>query len=249
MDKAPPSKFRSPIKLRVNNILFIDIETVSQTPDYSSLHERTKTQWARKADYLRNEQGKTDEEMYKDRAAIYAEFGKIVVIGMGFFNMEKSRQLRIKALKNNNEKELLEEFSKILTHYKQDKLLLCAHNGKEFDFPYLCRRMLVNGIKLPYVLDTSGKKPWEVRHLDTMEMWKFGDWKHYTSLDLLAGIFGIETSKEDMDGSQVGKVYYEENDIDKIANYCMRDVAVTAQLYLKLKSKKDIEKENILFLN
>lgn len=237
--------------MRMKNLLFIDIETVSQTIDYVSLTERMKTQWSRKSAFLRKNEEQTEENLYHEKAAIYAEFGKIIVIGIGFFTKGKEGKLkfRVKALKGHDEKELLIEFYNLIVQFKNDGLQLCGHNAKEFDFPYLCRRMLVNGIKLPYVLNTSGKKPWEVNHLDTMQMWKFGDYKHYTSLDLLASIFGIESSKSGIDGSQVGQVYNEENGLDKIAEYCMRDVAVTAQLYLKLSSLEKFDPKNILFLN
>lgn len=231
-------------------ILFIDIETVSQTNDYDSLSERIKTQWARKSSYLNKDLEKSPEERYHDRAAIFAEFGKIITIGLGFFtpNEEGEMTLRLTSIAYDDEDLLLKEFIEVLSKFDQDKLHLCGHNGKEFDFPYLCRRMLVNGLKLPCALDTFGKKPWEVNHIDTMEMWKFGDWKHYTSLDLLASIFDIESSKESIDGGQVGKTYYEEKDLEKIAKYCMRDVIVTAQLYLKLKSLDEIKPDNIIYV-
>ncbi|MDH5365966.1 MAG: 3'-5' exonuclease [Cyclobacteriaceae bacterium] len=234
----------------MKNILFVDIETVSQTDNYQNLSERLKTQWSRKSSFLKRNEEETDEDLYNDRAGIYAEFGKVIVIGIGFFaKNEEENTFRVKAIKGDDEKKLLLDFCDILNQFNAEELQLCGHNGKEFDFPYLCRRMLVNGIKLPYVLDTSGKKPWEVKHLDTMSMWKFGDYKHYTSLDLLASIFGIESSKVGIDGSQVGEVYYKENDLDKIADYCMRDVAVTAQLYLKLKSLDNFDFKNIIYLD
>ncbi len=220
----------------LKNILFLDIETVGQTMDYATLDERLKKQWARKAAFLKREEGKTDDDLFAERAGIYAEFGKVIVIGMGYFHQEgDSLQFRTKVLANDDEKALLEQFKSILAKMSSD-LKLCAHNGKEFDFPYLSRRMLVNGIALPDALNLSGKKPWEVNHLDTMDMWKFGDWKHYTSLDLLAAIFGIESSKTDMDGSMVNAAYHVQNDLKKIAEYCLQDVVVMAKLYTKLKS-------------
>ncbi|MEQ8244112.1 3'-5' exonuclease [Fulvivirga sp.] len=220
----------------IKNILFLDIETVGQTTDYQSLDERLKNQWARKASFLKKEEGITDEQLFLDRAGIYAEFGKVVVIGLGYFHAEGEEvQLRTKALSGDDEKELLLEFKQLLSKMAPD-IRLCAHNGKEFDFPYLSRRMLINGIALPTALNLSGKKPWEVNHLDTMDMWKFGDWKNYTSLDLLAAIFGIESSKTDMDGSMVNTVYHEQKDLNKIAKYCLQDVVVTAKLYTKLQS-------------
>lgn len=218
----------------LKNILFLDIETVGQTTDYNGLDERLKKQWARKASFLKKDQDITDEQLFLDRAGIYAEFGKVVVIGLGYFHEEDGElQLRTKALSGDDEKELLLQFKGLLGKMAPD-VRLCAHNGREFDFPYLSRRMLINGIALPTALNLSGKKPWEVNHLDTMDMWKFGDWKSYTSLDLLATIFGIESSKTDMDGSMVNAVYHEDKDLKKIAKYCLQDVVVTAKLYTKL---------------
>lgn len=219
----------------LKDILFLDIETVSQTYDYSSLDERLKKQWARKASFLKKEESRTDEELFLERSGIYAEFGKIIVIGLGFFHeQDGALQFRTKTLSSDNEVELLKQFRAIVTIMSAD-LRLCGHNSREFDFPYLSRRMLINGLALPDVLNLSGKKPWEVNHLDTMDMWKFGDWKHYTSLDLLATIFNIDSSKSDMDGSMVNQVYHEEKGLKKIAEYCLRDVEVTARLYAKLK--------------
>lgn len=221
----------------LKDILFIDIETVSAAGSYDQLNERLKTLWSRKASFLKKDETTTEEELYFRRAGIYAEFGKVVTIGMGFFQQEESGlTFRVKALYDNDEKALLEKFSSVLARMKSDNLRLCAHNGREFDFPYLSRRMLINGLNLPSVLDLSGKKPWEVNHLDTMDMWKFGDWKHYTSLDLLAAIFDIDSSKSDMTGGDVNEVFYADGDLEKIASYCIKDVIVTAQVYLKLKN-------------
>ncbi len=218
------------------NILFLDVETVAGNNDYDKIDERLKSQWVRKASFLKREEGITDEMLYHDRAGIYAEFGKIVVISLGFFHEDDEElHFRVTSLYDHNEVALLEKFKSILEKMDED-IRLCAHNGREFDFPYLSRRMLINGIKLPSALDLSGKKPWEINHLDTMDMWKFGDWKHYTSLELLAALFGIESSKTDMDGSMVNKVYYKDENLEKIAEYCTDDVIVTANLYCKLKS-------------
>ena len=232
----------------MKNLLFVDIETVSQHQNYSELSERMKTHWQRKSSFMNHDNTVSEDDLYNEKAGIFAEFGKIIVIGLGFFAKDESgsKVFRVKSLQNSNEKELLEEFCVILKHFSEEDLQLCAHNGKEFDFPYLCRRMIINDIKLPYVLNTSGKKPWEVNHLDTMQMWKFGDYKHFTSLDLLASILGIESSKTDIDGSQVGNVYYQEGDLSKIAEYCKRDVAVTAQVYLKLNSIEGLKSEQII---
>lgn len=231
------------------NILFIDIETVACTNEYPSLDERLKIQWARKAGYFRQRTDQqTDEELFHERAGIYAEFGKIIVIGMGRFatNEDGHRILKTKCFAGHDEAVLLNDFRCALEKMDQSQLKLCAHNGKEFDYPYLSRRMLVHGIPLPAALNLSGKKSWDIPHLDTLEMWKFGDYKHYTSLDLLAAIFHIPTSKGQLDGSKVNEVYYGEKDLEKIAEYCVADVVAVAQLFLKLKAAPLVEARNIL---
>ncbi len=232
----------------VRDILFIDIETVAVTNSYWDLDERMKTQWARKANFFKQRaEGITDEGLFHERAGIYAEFGKIIVIGVGRISQNEAGEaiLKVKALQDNDEKALLETF-KNLVEKMDPSTKLCAHNGREFDFPYLSRRMLINGVGLPSILTLSGRKPWEVPHIDTMELWKFGDYKHFTSLDLLAALFGIPTSKTSMDGSQVNDVYYKENNINKIAEYCKGDVIAVAQIYLKMKGLSLIPPERIL---
>jgi 3'-5' exonuclease len=221
----------------LRDIIFVDIETVANTYDYQNLSERLKTQWSRKANFFRRDEGQTDEELYHERAGIYAEFGKIICIAVGkyFLNENGETVLKTKSFQGDDEKALLVEFSTMLEKMDPRATKLCAHNGKEFDFPYLCRRMLINCVPLPGLLNLSGKKSWEIPHLDTMEMWKFGDYKHFTSLDLLAAIFDVPSSKTDMEGSRVNHVYHVDKDLNKIAEYCVRDVVVLAQLYLKLK--------------
>lgn len=232
----------------LRDVLFLDIETVACTDNYSSLDERLKVQWSRKASYFKRENAGTDEELFNLRAGIYAEFGKIVCIAVGKFadNDAGELTLRTKAYFGDDEKMLLTEFKTMVERLDPNCLKLCAHNGKEFDFPYLCRRMLVNSVALPATLNLSGKKSWEVQHLDTMEMWKFGDYKHYTSLDLLAAIFNVPSSKSDMDGSRVNHVYYVEKNLEKIKTYCVSDVIVMAQLFLKLKGCAVVEEKNII---
>jgi hypothetical protein len=234
----------------LRDILFLDIETVSMVERHQQLNERFKAQWARKASFLKRDEGQTDEDLFQERAGIYAEFGKIIVVAIGKYVENESGELglKTKSFANDNEKVLLEEFRNTLE--KTDpKTKLCAHNGKEFDFPYLSRRMLVHGVSLPTVLNLSGKKSWEIPHLDTMEMWKFGDYKHYTSLDLLLALFDIQSSKSEMDGSKVNDVYYREHNLNKIATYCVSDVVAIAQLYLKMKGLPLLESKNIVQSN
>ena len=231
-------------KLKLEDILFLDIETVPESGEFSSLDEVKKELWEQKSQYQRKEDF-TAEEFY-ERAGIWAEFGKVVCISVGFFNLKADiRNLRIKSF-HGEEKTILKSFKQLLNdHFSGPKKLLCAHNGKEFDFPYLARRMIIHGIKLPYNLDLFGKKPWEVPHLDTMELWKFGDYKHYTSLKLLAHVLGIPSPKEDMDGSMVREVYYKDKDIDRIVTYCELDVITLAQVFLKLRGEELLVEDEI----
>jgi DNA polymerase elongation subunit (family B) len=232
----------------LRDILFIDIETVASTDNYASVDERMKVQWSRRANFFRRDSKLTDEELFHERAGIYAEFGKIVCVAVGKYIDHESGGLALKTKLycNHNETDLLLDFKQMVEKFDASNLRLCAHNGKEFDYPYLCRRMLINSIPLPAVLNLSGKRAWEVPHLDTMELWKFGDYKHYTSLDLLAALFHIPTSKDKIDGSQVNYVYHHEKDLHKIAEYCRADVVVLAQLFLKLKGYPLIHDDNIL---
>lgn len=221
----------------LKNILFLDIETVSCVGSYEELDDNFQALWDKKAVNIRQDPTQQPQDLFSERAAIYAEFGKVIVIGLGFVTFDEAGQptLRTKAFQGHDEKALLLDFKELLaTGFPQEGLRLCAHNGKEFDFPYLCRRMLVHGIPLPPVLDVSGKKPWEVSHLDTMELWKFGDRKSFTSLHLLATLFGITSSKELMQGHEVNHYYYQKNDLDKIAAYCVQDVVVATQIFLKM---------------
>ena len=232
--------------LKIENVLFLDIETVPAFSTYSELPDAFKLLWDKKALQIKREEDQTPENLY-GRAGIYAEFGRIVCISAGFvFFQKKSPCFRLKSFYNKSEKDLLLEFATLLNRFGGKKgAMLCAHNGKEFDFPYIARRMLVNGVRLPALLDVAGKKPWEVSFLDTMELWKFGDYKHYTSLNLLSILFGIPTPKDDIDGSMVADVYYKTGDIERIARYCEKDVITIAQLFRRYRNEDTILAENI----
>ena len=232
-------------KIKLENILFLDIETVPEVATFSELSPEKQELYALKTQYQRKDEI-TPEDFY-ERAGIWAEFGKIVCISIGYFvEQEGKRNFRVKSL-SGDEKELLESFKTLLNnHFNDANNLLCAHNGKEFDFPYIARRMIINRIELPAKLNLFGKKPWEVAHLDTLELWKFGDYKHYTSLKLLANILGIPSPKEDIDGSDVARVYYEENDLDKIVKYCERDTVAVAQLLLRFNNLELLKDDEII---
>lgn len=234
-------------KLNLDDILFLDIETVPLHQQYSELSAEAQMLWEEKTRYQRKEEFSAEE--FYDRAGIWAEFGKIVCISVGYFLFRhQQRTFRVTSFIG-EEKNLLEDFGRLVNeHFSRPNKLFCAHNGKEFDFPYISRRMIINGIEIPQKLQLFGKKPWEIPHLDTMEMWKFGDYKHYTSLKLLAHILGIPSPKDDIDGSEVRNVFYNEGDIDRIATYCEKDTITVAQILLRFRNDTLLDDDEILIL-
>ena len=230
-----------------NNILFLDIETVPQFSSYNELPEDWRQLWDTKSNSLvKYHEGQTNETLYP-RAGIYAEFGKIICISCGVLQGGgEQRKIILKSFACDDEKLLLRQFSEMLTKWAAgEPKYLCAHNGKEFDFPYLCRRMIVNNLPSPSILNISGKKPWEVNHFDTLELWKFGDFKSFTSLNLLAHTLGIQTPKDDIDGSMVWEVYWKEKNLQRIVTYCQKDVVTVAQILLRMNGEALIKPENI----
>ena len=232
-------------RIKLENLLFLDIETVPLFAMYSELDKTAKQLWEQKTKYQRKEEF-TPEEFY-DRAGIWAEFGKIVCISVGYFVFKGNlRNFRVKSFFG-EEKDILNNFKNLLeTHFNKPYHLLCAHNGKEFDFPFIARRMIVNSIDIPFKLNLFGKKPWEVPHLDTLELWKFGDYKTYTSLKLMAHILGIPSPKDDIDGSEVRDVFYIDQDIDRIIKYCEKDTIAVAQIILRLRNEELLVDDEIL---
>lgn len=238
-------------------ILFLDIETVPQTADLGELSPELIHSWEDKYNLIRKRMPeKYDDEMtasqsYSNSAGIYAEFGKIVCISVGYIYFQNAQMhFRTKSFSGHNEQVLLGDFIKLVTKFCSTREhTICGHNIKEFDIPYICRRMLINGLALPPIFQIAGKKPWEISFIDTLELWKFGDYKNYTSLKLLTAIFGIPTPKDDIDGSQVATVYYKENNIERIATYCQKDVVATAQVFLRMNGMEMIPEENIEHLS
>ncbi len=230
--------------LQLENILFLDIETVPEVASFNEISEEKQGLWDEKTQYQRK--GEYTPEEFYERAGIWAEFGKIVCISVGFFSFSgDKRNFRLTSF-GGDEIALLQKFSDLLNnHFNQVQHLLCAHNGKEFDFPFIARRMLIHNISLPEKLNLFGKKPWEVPHLDTLELWKFGDYKHFTSLRLLTNILGIPSPKDDISGKDVCKAYYEENNPARIIKYCEKDVIAIAQIILRLRQEKLLEPSEI----
>jgi len=231
--------------LKIEDVLFLDIETVPQKPSLNLLEPAMQDLWEKKSKHFRSAE-ETSESVY-ERAGIYSEFGKIICISVGYIKDKNPVSFRLKSFFGDDEKKLITEFSEMLVKFCRSKKepLLCAHNGKEFDFPYIARRMIINRVPIPEILDNAGKKPWEVRLLDTMDLWKFGDYKNYTSLELLTCILGIPSPKDDIDGSMVARVYYEENDLARIVRYCEKDVIAIAQVLLRLREQPPLS-ENLI---
>ena len=233
--------------LPLSNILFLDIETVPQQPDYDSLPAEWKELWDIKAGGLLKHHTEETKESIYSRAGIYAEFGRVACISCGVIQGSgDQKKMIIKSFCCDEEKILLTDFIEMLKKWTLgEPKYLCAHNGKEFDFPYLCRRFIINGLPIPGILNISGKKPWDVNHLDTLELWKFGDFKSYTSLNLLAHTLGIPTPKDDIDGSKVWEVFWKEKNIQRIVTYCQKDVVTVAQVFLRIQGEALIKAENI----
>jgi len=232
----------------LTDILFMDIETVPLIYRFDQLSSRTKRLFEKKVAYKIDE-NTTVEDLYDRKAGIWAEFGKVVTVAMGKFALKKEegREFVLKVYASRDEKKLLQKVSAILENFykPEKKRWLCAHNGKEFDFPYLARRMIINGLPLPHLLNVHAKRPWETPFCDTLELWQFGDRKHYTSLDLLCEILGIPTSKHEIDGSDIARLYYEENRLEDIARYCGEDVIALTNVLLRLKGEPLLEPAEI----
>lgn len=244
-------------EVNLEKVMVLDIETAPIVSQFEELSHTMQKLWTEKAKRIqRPDENYTASELFQ-KAGIFSEFGRVVCISSAVFKktMDSSEpnryQLRIKSFYGENEEAILKNFNYLLTnHFDARKHYLCAHNGREFDFPYLARRSLINGLSLPSMLDISGKKPWETNHLlDTMQLWKFGDYKHFTSLPLLSAIFGIPTPKDDLDGAEVGRVFYEEGDLDRIAEYCQKDVVATSRLLMCFKGFPIVKDADVIDAN
>ncbi|MFN5680408.1 MAG: 3'-5' exonuclease [Flavobacteriia bacterium] len=233
-------------QLQFEKILFLDIETVPQAYQFEQLDDKSRALFEAKNRFQISPE-KSIEQIFDERGGILAEFGKIVCISVGMLHEgSQGKSIRLKSFYHDDEETLLKQFKRLLEdHYNTPYHVLCGHNSKEFDIPYICRRMLINGLALPNILQISGKKPWEINHIDTMELWKFGDYKSYTSLSLLCHVLGIPTPKDDISGADVARVYYEENDLQRIMVYCEKDVVALIQLYLRLQGEALVDEFNI----
>jgi uncharacterized protein YprB with RNaseH-like and TPR domain len=231
--------------IRIEDVLFLDIETVPIAPSYELMDQDMKVLWDKKSKHIKTAE-QSPEDVF-ERAGIYSEFGKVICISVGGISKKDPVSIKLKSFYGKDEKALLSDFATMLRGFSKThtEATLCAHNGKEFDYPYIARRMIINGLAIPGILDNSGKKPWEIKLLDTMDLWKFGDYKNYTSLELLTSILGIDTPKDDIDGSMVAGIFYGEDDIERIVRYCEKDVLAVAQVLLRFMQLPVISGDNI----
>lgn len=237
-------------KMPLENFLMIDIETVSSSGDFDGLSEDWKMLWQDKVKHSVPENA-TAAEYYPQRAGVMAEFAKVVCISMAYFKKEGNQyQLRVKSFFGHDEKELLERFVVTVDQLEavHNKWSFTGHNIKEFDIPFLCRRLLINGLKVPVYLDFQNMKPWETNMVDTFQYWRFGDYKNYTSLKLLAASLNVPSPKDDIDGSMVGHVYWVENDLERIAVYCQKDVVTVANIILRFRNMPLLMPEQIVYV-
>jgi 3'-5' exonuclease len=236
--------------IRTENLLFIDIETVSEKASFQNLHEDWQQLWTEKTQRILPTDT-TADVFYEQRAGVMAEFAKVICISIGYFRYEgEAMQLRIKSFFDTEEKKLLQNFIATLNimEIQNNKWCFAGHNIKEFDIPFLCRRLLINSLPIPEYMDFQNMKPWETNIIDTFQYWRFGDYKNYTSLKLLAAALGIPSSKDDIDGSQVGEVYWKENNLQRIVTYCQKDIVTTANIVLRFKNLDLIGENNVVFV-
>jgi hypothetical protein len=251
----------------LTRVFFVDIETVPGHATHADLPEAFHPLWQKFCEKRHSKEladGLSHADLFA-QGGLYAEFGKIVCISVGMFRHLKDETLefRVKSFASDDECEVLRGFADMLgarrpygnrlygattsikdrdkVDHRNDPFFLCAHNGREFDYGYLGRRMLICGQAIPPMLDVAGHKAWDLPHLlDTMELWKFGDNKGTISLPLLAGVFGIPSPKEDIDGSQVAQVYWQDKDLGRIVEYCEKDVIATARIFLHYAGQKEL---------
>lgn len=243
--------------IRLENLLLIDIETVSEKANFDELTQEWQSLWQEKVQRQLPE-GIGAAEFYPQRAGVMAEFAKVICISVGYFKKEGNEyQLKIKSFYDHDEKILLQDFLSALQKMEMNnnKWSFTGHNIKEFDIPFICRRLLIKGLQVPPFLDFQNMKPWETNMVDTFQYWRFGDYKHFTSLKLLAATLNIPSPKDDIDGSMVGTVYWEPstedkkiNNLQRIVTYCQKDVLTTANIILRFKNFPILKNEQVVIV-
>jgi uncharacterized protein YprB with RNaseH-like and TPR domain len=239
-------------QIRPEDLVVIDIETASVSPTYEKLEDEWKILWQEKTQ-LSLPEGVTAAEFYPKRAGVMAEFAKIICISMAYFTKEPNLRMRVKSFYGHDEKQVLQDFLTTITKIESINHRWCfaGHNIKEFDIPFICRRLLINYLPIPRYLDFQNMKPWETNIVDTFQYWRFGDYKNFTSLKLLAAAMGIASPKDDIDGSMVGDLYWNgaaeerEANLKRIAVYCQKDVITTGNIFLRFKNITPLSTDEI----
>ena len=238
--------------IKTEDLIVIDIETASVSASFNLLEEKWQELWEEKTIRILPE-GITAQEFYPQRAGVMAEFSKIVCISIGYFIREQHLKIRVKSFYGDDEKKILDDFLQTVSKIESFNNNWCfaGHNIKEFDIPFICRRLLVNNMRIPPYLDFQNMKPWETNIVDTFQYWRFGDYKNFTSLKLLAAAMGVPSSKNDIDGSMVAELYHTGNaqekeiNMKRIATYCQKDVVTTANIILRFKNAPIIHENDI----
>lgn len=223
----------------LNNLLYFDVETAGKYESYEDLalqNPRLAKLWEKRAKYFRantlgmEEMG--DSEIYSQKSGLEPEFGRVVCVSFGVWDGENHR---LTSFYGDNEQEILEKTAKIFSNAVSKGMKICGHNIKMFDVPFLGKKMIFSGIDVPQNLLLWDKKPWEVPILDTAEFFSFGSWSHkFLGLDLLACSLGIESPKEDIDGSQVHNTFWGEKNYERIMEYCEKDVLTVMDVLKKV---------------
>lgn len=232
----------------VAKIVFFDLETASE---YESLDQLALNKpkmaelWSKRCEYLRSrfEENKdmTDEQLYEAKAALTPEFARIVCATFGRVTfIGEDPNVIIKSYCSEHEDEVLDGIQKVFDKFAS--LKFSGHNIKRFDIPMMCKRLLIHGRSLPKGLQIQNLKPWEMPFIDTSEVWSFGAWQEgFVSLELLVTAIGLETPKGDIKGEDVSRVFWQDGDTHRIAEYCQRDVFAGIQALLKLSGLPVVE--------
>ncbi len=231
----------------LKQMVFIDIETIRGKKTYNDVitenpalddYWQTKHTQIREKEPLSYGHIEDSAEMYEKMAALYPEWGQIVCISIGQIKFDEDGnpiKFTTKSFSGLYEKILLEEFnetaSKIMSKYP--RMQWVGHNIKGFDMPYIIKRSLINGVRVPNVFHLQKQKPWESQLIDTNDVWKFNGWNG-ARLGLLTEILNIPSPKQDMDGKMVSDVFWEDGDLNRISEYCEMDINATANVMLRI---------------
>jgi uncharacterized protein YprB with RNaseH-like and TPR domain len=228
------------INIPLEKLLFIDIETVGVQPDWESLKKsnlelsfvfENYIDWFQKR--FPEDADKPVGQMFVNRAALVPEFARIACVSVAF--VTDKGETKMQSFSNKNEKDLLQDVQKLLRRVGELGFFLCGHNVKGFDIPMLAKRMIINGLLPPKILPGHDTKPWEIKALDTKELWQYGGYGTIASLELMCVSMGVESSKNmEVTGNKVHEAYWTNKDIKGIVEYCEKDVLVLIDVIKKI---------------